>query len=326
MSADTLQETRLKVPLIPPAFNGLKAAMRYAKFGWYVGPVRVGTKNPGSILGARWHKQTTRDPDELEELWAGRDHGVFLHAGRSGAAISDVDHPERLPEALRTAIEECKPPYQSTRPGELGRGHYLFLQPPGRDLGNSTGGLGKIWGEVRGRNGVIIAAPSMHPEGGFYKWLQWGDVPMLPDYVAELLLDSPLAMPAASDTQIREFLAKHSDAGDHYQPKLLQIHLDAFRKEVRTGASRHDSMQGHLVGAMKEAATGRLHAQYAVSQLKRSFFHAVTVLGNSGHARSGREADIEWQGLLAWAVAQAKGADCETTLKRIDEVLSEAGS
>jgi hypothetical protein len=58
-------------------------------------------------------------------------------------------------------------PFQSTRPDVPRRGHYVFAMPPGRTIGNPPFG----WGEVRGLNGVIIAEPTVHPEGGgCYRW------------------------------------------------------------------------------------------------------------------------------------------------------------
>ena len=71
---------------------------------------------------------------------------------------------------------------QTTRDGDKRRGHYLYAQPGERTVGNGTGRLGKTWGEVRGRNGVIIVAPSVHEKaqtGGLYTWQQTGPVPGL---------------------------------------------------------------------------------------------------------------------------------------------------
>jgi hypothetical protein len=82
--------------------------------------------------------------------------------------VFDVDRPDKLPETLRKHLAAA--PFQSTRPDVPGRGHYLFLQPPGRTIGNGTGKLGGDWGEVRGLNGVIIAEPSVHAESGEYRW------------------------------------------------------------------------------------------------------------------------------------------------------------
>ena len=47
-------------------------------------------------------------------------------------------------------------------------------------FGNSKGKFGGKWGEVSGGNGVIIADPPIHPEGGCYEWLRTGPVPELP--------------------------------------------------------------------------------------------------------------------------------------------------
>ena len=94
--------------------------------------------------------------------------------GRSGAIIPDIDHPDKVPSILPQAINDLHAPLQSTRPDEPGRVHAVFACPPGRMFGNSTGRLGKGWGEIRGANGVIIVAPSVHPDGGCYHWIRTG--------------------------------------------------------------------------------------------------------------------------------------------------------
>jgi Bifunctional DNA primase/polymerase, N-terminal len=179
--------TDLSIPPITPDHDTLTAALAYAKAGWYVGPERAGTRNPGSLLGKDWQRKTSRDPQVITTWFAGTDHGVFLHAGRSGAIIPDVDNPDNLHPAIRQAITQHKPPYQSSRPDQSGRGHYIFAVPDGRRFGNSLGDLGKGWGEIRGENGVIIAAPSVHRDGGQYRWITTGPVPVLPGYVASQL-------------------------------------------------------------------------------------------------------------------------------------------
>src|SRR5690348_3043949 len=83
------------VTLTVPDVTGmdtLTAALAYAKAGWYVGPVKRGTKDPGSVLGKDWQHKTSRDPKVIIAGMALAGHGVFLHAGRSGAVIIDVDN------------------------------------------------------------------------------------------------------------------------------------------------------------------------------------------------------------------------------------------
>src|SRR5215217_889746 len=72
----------LVVPDVSPGHDTLAAALAYAAAGWYVGPVKADTKNPGSLLGKDWQRRTSRDPQVISAWFAGTDHGVFLHAGQ----------------------------------------------------------------------------------------------------------------------------------------------------------------------------------------------------------------------------------------------------
>lgn len=159
---------QLSIPRLPDDVDNLGAGLLYAACGWYVLPVLRGSKKPGSVVGSGWQHKSSRDPKVIAAWFAGTDHDIALHCGRSGAIVFDVDHPELVPDVLRRHLLSA--PFQSTRPDEPRRGHYVFLQPPGRTIGNSNGRLGKAWGEVRGCNGVIIAQPSHHKDGGRYRW------------------------------------------------------------------------------------------------------------------------------------------------------------
>jgi hypothetical protein len=160
----------LSIPELDDDVDTLTAALAYAAAGWYELPVRRGTKKPGSVVGDGWQHKSSRDPKQIAAWFAGTDHDIALHCGRSGAVVFDVDDPDKLPNVLRSHLGSA--PFQSTRPDVPGRGHYVFAQPPGRTIGNGTGRLGGAWGEVRGLNGVIIAAPSHHVDGGRYEWVR----------------------------------------------------------------------------------------------------------------------------------------------------------
>ena len=179
----------LTLPPLSDGISALDAALAYAKAGWYVGPVQAGTKHPGSILGEGWQGKTTRNPDQIRAWYeANPDAGVFLHVGRSGALVFDVDHPELMPERLWRAIERDRPPHQRTRRDQDGRGDYLYALPPGRTFGNSPGDLGTRWGEVRGTNGVSVLAPSTPPAlDGCYSWATTGPLSTLPAELVEAL-------------------------------------------------------------------------------------------------------------------------------------------
>lgn len=312
----------LSVPEVAD-LDPLAAALAYAKAGWYVGPVARGTKHPGSVLGDRWQIATSRDPQVLAAWFAGTDAGVFLHCGRSGALVFDVDTPERLHPLIAQAVAEVSPPWQNTRPAEPARRHYVFAQPPHRLLGNSLGNLRGGWGEIRGRNGVIVVAPTVHPEpSGGYAWGRVGTVPELPGYLLAELPDALDAADAATDAQVTAFLAKHTAAS---RPGLLEVHVRAFTNKTEAGESRHDTMTGHLAGAMKEAAAGFYRADLAADTLQSVFEAAVKAhgRGRQGAARTPAEARSEWRGLLAWAVAQAEAADLEAVRARVAEKVPE---
>lgn len=317
MSAQTTSTPR--IPEVQPGDSSLTAALKYAEAGLYIGPVVQGTKHPGSRLGKGWQLRSSRDPEVLRSWY--QDHpgdGVFLHVGRSGLVAFDVDQPDNLHPALRRAFNEARPPFQTTRAGDTERGHHVYALPPGRSLGNGLGGLGKGWGEVRGRNGVIIVAPTVHPEpDGFYAWQRVGLVPPLPEEVSELMGEAPPSDGAASDREVAEFLDAHSAPTDP-RPALLTVHCDAFIKATRAGESRHNTMVGHLTGALKEAAAGLLDARVVADTLESMFLDAVS---DPPNPRSAAEANSEWRGLLAWGVAQAQRIDVGKVRERADQYV-----
>ena len=314
----------LYVPVIEPADSILSAALKYAAAGWYVGPLRSDDpKNPGSRLGGCWQEKTSREVEVIVAWFAGTSDGLFLHAGRSGAAIFDVDRPDLIPEPLARAIAECSPPFQSTRTGVEGRGHYPFAFRGGRVLGNGLGGLGGAFGEIRGRNGVIVVEPTEHEnvaDGGRYRWLKAGVVPELPAYLDDLLHDATDSEGAATDVELEFFLDEHVASA---RPELLTVLAAVYAKKIAEGESRHVRMVSVLVGAMKEAAAGLIEARLAADTLESMFLAAVAVApipsSEQGASRSGGIARSEWKGLLSWAVGQAKTADLDAVRARAAE-------
>ena len=314
--------TALHVPDVTPDDDPLTAALAYAKAGWYIVPIKPGSKHPGSILGFGWNDKSSREPEVIVDWLAGTNNGIALHVGRSGALAFDVDTPDNLPQVLEQAIATHAPPVQTTRAtGDPRRGHYLFTQPPGRTLGNGTGRLGGTWGEIRGLNGIIVVTPTVHEnhtDGGLYQWAQTGPVPALPPELADLLDDTTHAEDAATDTAVAAFLTAHTKTS---RPELLNAWVATFEQKVRAGESRHDRMVSILTGALKEAAAGYFPATEAAGQLGQAFLASVSQppRGKQGTARTGAKARSEWGGILAWAVAQASAADPETTHTRVAE-------
>lgn len=302
--------------------DALEAAQHYAGAGLYVGPVRTATKNPGGILGSGWQHKTSRCPDQIHDWFANTDHGVFIHAGRSGLVIFDVDDIEQVPAVLAKYLDIA--PHQSSRPDRPGRGHYLFAQPEGRMIGNGQGTLGSAWGKVRGRNGVIVVAPSVHADpGGLYRWQRTGPVPAVPDDVAAELQDSrprsdDREFDAATDFEVERFVAEHAEAS---WPGALAGRVKGLQSYLAAGNGRHSGSLPFIVGAIEEAAAGLYSAQDAVDALAPIFIEAVTADGS----RSASAAHYEFGGLLAFAVSRANHADPDEIRKRAEQAMPNSG-
>jgi hypothetical protein len=313
----------LTIPKLADDITAVEAALAYAKAGWYVGPVKQGTKDPGSVLGKGWQHKTTRDQKEIHALWAGNNHGVFLHAGRSGAVLLDMDYPEKAPSDILTALKNSWAPFQRSRIDADGRGHYIFRTPAGRCIGNSAGQLHGCGFEIRGNNGVIIAAPSVHAEaasGGRYQWEITGAVPVLPAIIADKLPDATEATEAATDEQIKTFLATHVTAT---HPALIKGWRKALTNHFETG-SRHDGAVSVTTGAMKEARAGFLAATETATELQSMFITAATRAPTGGEKqRTQQQAEAEFASILGWAIAQADAADIDQIRERTNEKMED---
>jgi P4 family phage/plasmid primase-like protien len=293
----------LHIPDITEDMDNLAAALAYAEAGWFVLPVKAGTKHPGSIVGDKWPSLSSRDPKTIAAQFAGTDHGIALHCGRSGALVLDVDNPDNVPDEV-LLVMHSDGPYQSTRADEPDRGHYLLLNDTGRRIGNSLGKLAtpNKWGEVRGANGVIIAEPTVHPEGGQYRWVRTGPVPSIPDYLAEALPESSTPEDTATDAQVAAFLDRHSGGT---RTEAITGLANALKAKLERGASCHMSTLGVVTSAMAEAAAGLYPARQAADTIWPIYRGTATTGTSTGRVLTAAEARHAFNGILAWAVGQA---------------------
>lgn len=307
----------LHIPEIDTDTDTLTAALAYAAAGWYVLPVRADTKHPGSIVGKSWPSLSSRDPKQIAAWFTGTDYGIALHCGRSGAVVLDVDEPDNVPDEVLAIMHSSTAPWQSTRPETPERGHYLLLNDTGRRIGNSLGRLAsaKKWGEVRGANGVIIAAPTPHSGGGEYRWQRTGELPGIPDYLAEALPDSATPEDTATDAQVKAFLDTNN-AGT-FTEGIAGL-ATALTAKIDRGASCHMSTLGVVTDAMAEAAAGLYPARDALSKLWPIYRKTVTTGTSTGRVLSPKEAKDSFAGIIAWAVGQAP-AGAQRAVERVRE-------
>jgi hypothetical protein len=262
--------TELVNPIIPqlsiPTFQGnesvLECAYAYAECGWWIVPIKKGTKNPGSILGKGWPQLSSNKKSQLD-VWL-KDHpdrGIALHTGRSDAYIADVDKPDDVPDFLKKVLKESGAPYQSTRANVEGRGHYVFSLPKGVKYTNSPGSLGSAWGEIRTGNSVIAVEPTIHEkfnEGARYKWLSGGEVPVLPVEIASRLPKSSNTVTThearveLNDSDLELYVTSMNQA---LAPGLLAIRIEQFLPQFRVG-SRHSALSKFLLCGFLDAKSG----------------------------------------------------------------------
>ncbi|WP_171050077.1 bifunctional DNA primase/polymerase [Nocardia cyriacigeorgica] len=294
------QDQRLHIPVGLADMSPADAALAYAEAGWYVVPVKPGTKNPGSLIGG-WTTQSTRDHETISGWWKKwPDAGIALHAGRSGVVIFDCDVPDLsiLPVKFRKALRQGL--FQRSRQGEVDRGHYLFAVPKGESYRNGAGAF-RLFGDVRGQNGVVLAEPTPHPsEGGRYHWPAPGVLPPLPDALRECLRSAGDDAEPLRPAELDAFYSEHTH---NERPGALDAIVRQFRKEVDEGSSRHEALMRALPWAFREARIGRFSARDAADQMRAAYkemFQGVP----------GRRPDPgEFDRAAKWAAAQALTAD-----------------
>lgn len=298
-------------PLTIPDVSGLAlrdAAMAYARAGLHIVPTLAGdVKNPGSVVGAGWPKKSSVDPAQIKTWWRENDDigGIAFHPGPSGAVVFDYDKahvfmPDEVREALETGIFQ-----QSRKNGE--RGHYLFACSPG-EFGGSAGDFAR-WGEVRSQGGVIILAPSEHPEDdGLYLWHGSGELPPLPDVLRDMLAAPGETAEPKTPEELKKFLAKYTESNE---PQGVQGFRTTFNREVEGGASRHDTMRDVLPWAFEEAIIGRFSAEYVHRALKFAFHTAKPEARSTG----------EFDRLVRWAAAKAELTDPEEIRRKVSRGL-----
>lgn len=316
---DSSTGAHLRVPKVTPDTPVLEAALAYADAGWYVIPVRRSTKHPGSVLGKGWETKSSRDSAVIAD-WFHPMNGpieIALHCGRSGAVVIDVDDPEKVTEhhPLYGPLFIAETPWQSSRTNVPRKGHYIFAMPPGRNIGNSLGMLAGGWGDVRGENGVIIAAPSVHEkrlDGGLYRWEVTGVVPVLPASIADLLPDASNKSPYSyGGAELREFIDTF-DGGTH--PHLFEFVLDKVEEMHAAGEARHDIHLKALCWAYRDVMAGCYSAEMATEAL-RAWFDAAT--------GGGRESEATRNEL--WALNAALDYDPSEHLVRASKPLPTLG-
>lgn len=312
-AVDVANPWHLSIPEVSGMSAG-HAALAYAESGWFVLPTAPDDiKNPGSVVKGKWHEKSSREPDQIRRWWeANPNYGIALHCGRSGAGVFDFDQDSL--EALRgmgrddlgNALATATAVQGTRRDGD--RGHYIFLLPEdGREYGNSAGAFTFV-GEFRGKNGVIIAAPTPHPDadtkGGEYRQVKTGAVGPMPVALRDCLTEAGVSADPLTDAEMETFLDTYTGSGCgretcRHNPAGPAKQL---RERIENGESRHESLVKVTPWAFAEAMAGCYSARELFGTLYSTYAEAF---GSDERGRVSQLGD-EYLRIVRWAMAVAQ--------------------
>ncbi len=281
---------------IPEEINELsmlEAALAYSANGFYVIPVKAGTKNPGSYLGGAWNEKSSRDSEVITRWFSRGDLGIALHMGKSNVLAVDVDSPSQVPLWLRGELLQDRVPFQSTRESIPERGHYLFTTDKNQKYGNGLGSLDKGFGDIRAGNGVIIASPSLHSSGGRYRWERTGILPPLPARIHQHLpTGTGTYLPSLTSKAVQSFIDQHQGS---LMPHLLHERISNVRAEGFPTVGRHQIFVGFLCRLLSDVSVGFYSASDALTRC-HNLFNEVKP--------PDEQSPREFEQIVSWAMAQ----------------------
>lgn len=176
-----------------PVAGLINAAIRYAKAGVFVFPLRVrivhGRKSVTPI--SHWDQESTVDRRTIigwfnPRCGVWRDGSLGIDCGKSGLVVVDPDGAEGVASWGAFALQHrIAATWRCATPG--GGQHWYFRADPATEFGNTAGKIAPHV-DTRGRGGFVIAPPSRDTRGA-YRWLEgepeWQQLPVIPQIVVE---------------------------------------------------------------------------------------------------------------------------------------------
>lgn len=225
-----------------------KAAHKYGQRRWPVFPCKPGEKVPATAHGV---KDATCDGDQIETWWRENpDYNIGIATGQpSGLWVLDIDGDEGFESLLDLGHGV---PGTLTQHTPSGGWHLLFDDPGG--LGNTASKLGvKI--DSRGDGGYIVAAPSVHPNGGRYRWGGKQTPEPVPGWLIRLLRQPPKERPKRTvSVDVSGYVGRACEA----EAEMVSTAVEGTRNDTLNRAGFN---LGTLVGA------GLLERTYAYEVL-----------------------------------------------------------
>ena len=223
----------------------IDAAQSYVARGWCVFPAPIGEKKSlmsakNDRLGRKWG--ATCEPDDVVNYWnKWPNANVAVVTGpQSGIWVLDIDTPEGHARdgfaSLAALVAEHGPlPETLTAESPSGSRHLYFNWPSAGGIRNTTNVPGPGL-DVRAEGGMVIAPPSVKPDGGRYIWVNASPVADAPQWLLDLVTPDAPQMPAPRRAtppalgeveELLTYIDPNAGGYKHWQTILSAIH-DAF--------------------------------------------------------------------------------------------------
>jgi hypothetical protein len=144
-----------------------RSALTYAeRWGLFVLPLIVGSKEPHGWSVPHGHLDASADLGIIEHWWSRAPRAnVGIACAKSDLLVIDVDPRNAGDETLGALLKrlgDLPPTWTTLTPG--GGQHYYFRHEGELAVGSLGEGIDLKW------NGYVVAPPSIHPNGGRYRW------------------------------------------------------------------------------------------------------------------------------------------------------------
>jgi hypothetical protein len=202
--------------------NTLDTALAYTRLGIRVVPIKPGHKYPGID---NWQNLATDDTDVVTSWWSGdyKSYGIGIATGRTKHGqifVVDVDDRDeyRGSDTLHD-LEQRYGALPETVTAITGTGgqHLYFYSPV--EVRNDAGSRLGVGLDIRGEGGQVLAAPTTHPNGKQYQWVD-GLSPLdrkpsdAPQWLLTLLTTQPAMIKPQGTTDL--FLADPTTPSARY--------------------------------------------------------------------------------------------------------------
>jgi hypothetical protein len=179
----------------PNCRDMLLAALALATAGFAVFPCRYRTKEPATDRG--FYNAST-NPATVKRWFAGNfRYNLAVRTGlASDAWVLDADDLESL-----TALEDRYGPLPVTRQSQTARGLHFWFRPAGIPIPSSLSHVAAGI-DVKAQGGYIVVAPSVHPDGPLYRWINDEPIVEAPKWLVALARKAvppqqPIVLPSA---------------------------------------------------------------------------------------------------------------------------------